>query len=324
MTGDQLQLFLRDLRPYSQLPCFEEVVKRALAKARVVPSWFPIPERLRDSLQPDEQRHLFLDRPSEFESWLPSVFRASMADFSETDDFSYLKLFTAVAEFCFTQRRLYQILATFCEAHFLETYHPAYCVIRVRLAIHNSPLSKVDRLRPLCLLVVQAINGDPDWKLIETAASIAPPLAQIPLSMPHFTMKFRLKSYITAFGVTRAEKPIWMGHLSTGNEEAILYMQSNPLFARVIGISLVQKSRANQAFVFALAGSRPQCDVAHMMCRNYERLLDSILRSWAGQNGAVLIDYLTLCVAKGLPRPSISVPQLTDEQRAIYEAFDRL
>jgi hypothetical protein len=321
MSPDQITVFLRDLEPYSTLPCFSDVVRLALSKARSVPSWLVVPEALQSSMAPKDQLRLFQDQPREYESWLSIRFQSALTDFDDGDDFNYLRLFADLGRYCFHGRPLYLALARYCEEKFRDTYHQVYCVIRVRLALHNSPLSRIDPLRPLSVLVVRAITKEPDWQNISKAASIAPGLSQIPLSMPHFTLKYRIKQYIQSFGVTPAERPIWSQHLNTGDADAVEYMLSTPLFARVIALSLVQSTKVSSSFIMALPACAPQCDVAYLMCRKFDKQWDPILRGWASQNGCVFLDYLTLCKTKGFPVPSVKAPELTKEQQEIYEYF---
>jgi hypothetical protein len=198
-----------------------------------------------------------------------------------------------------------------------------YCVIRVRLALVNSPLARVDPVRPLAKLILRALEGEPDFPQIKRAASICPDQAQIILSLPHFTMKSQIKGYITPFGVTSAAKSVWVRHLNNADGDAVQFMLKNRLFARVIGISLVQEARVNEAFIQALPNCPPQCDVAYFFCRAYKRTYDPILRSWAGQNGSIYLDFLTLCRLKGFPIPDIPVPAMTPEQEAVLRDFHR-
>jgi hypothetical protein len=48
-----------------------------------------------------------------------------------------------------------------------------------------------------------------NWQTIVTVASIAPSLAQIPVFMPEFTLKYEIKSYITLIGVANDQVVIW-------------------------------------------------------------------------------------------------------------------
>jgi hypothetical protein len=123
-----------------------------------------------------------------------------------------------------------------------------------------------------------------------------------------------------AFGVAQKEIPIWAGYLDTGNKEAVEFMEKTPLFARVIGISLVQATRVNASFVRALANCKPQCDVAYMMCRKYQESFRPILESWATHNAFIFIDLLTLWELRGLPPPLVVAPELSPDQEAIFRA----
>jgi hypothetical protein len=138
--------------------------------------------------------------------------------------------------------------------------------------------------------------------------------AAVPLEIPHKVIHW-------PFGVTSAQRPVWSQHLNAGNAQAVEYMLSTPLFARVIGLSLVQSTKVAPAFIAALPGCPPQCDIAYLMCRQFDKQWDPILRGWAAQNGSVFTDYLTLCRVKGFPVPTARVPELTPEQQRIYDTF---
>jgi hypothetical protein len=169
--------------------------------------------------------------------------------------------------------------------------------------------------------VVKAVSkGEADFANIAKAASIVPEKAQIILSMPHFTVKFRIKSYILACGVNQKEVPVWVSYLNSGNREAIEFMQETALFARIIGISVIQKTKMNENFVRALRNCRPQCDVAYLMCRSDEDRFLPIVETWATQNAYIFIDLITMCKARGLPMPAIVPPSMNSAQQEIFRA----
>jgi hypothetical protein len=121
---------------------------------------------------PQEQHRLFQDQPPEFKTWLANRFQSALTDFDDSDDFNYVRLFGDVSQYCFSGRRLYLTASKYCEDRLRAAHPPAYCGMRVCLALHNSPLSRIDPLQPLSILVVQAISRDADRQNIAKAATI--------------------------------------------------------------------------------------------------------------------------------------------------------
>ena len=319
MEVDAVQRLLKDIQPYANLPFFEPIVRAVVGRLKDIPSWFPLPESMKQDLTPADKVRFYKDKPNEFLEFVTDAFDEAMCDFSDADNFSYLRLFNLLSPFCFSELSLYQAVANFCETNFLKSYHAAYCVIRTRLAITDLPFSKVDPLRPLAILVTRAVSNEANFQEIDKAASICPDKAQIILSLPQFTLKYRLKSYLFSFGIKRSDKEIWARHLDSGNDEAVEFMRNTPLFARVIGLSVVQKTKVNPAFVKTLARSPPQCDVAYLMCRMFTHSFEPILQTWAAQNGAIFIDYVTLCKSRGFGTPNLDPPELTSRQKLLYD-----
>ncbi|OHS97276.1 hypothetical protein TRFO_09555 [Tritrichomonas foetus] len=319
MSPMQVNNLFRILQPYTMIPAFHDVIKYVIDRCKKVPKNFIIPEDLKVELTPADRLRLFKDRPSDFEEWLPSVFEDAMCDFDDSDDFSYLKLFKVIAQYCFHYKELHKIVIKYCEAKFFEDYHPMYCVIRFRMALFNSPLAKIDPARPLSILVFEAIQGKPDFHLIIKAADICPGIAQIILSVPSFTMMYRMKSYILSFGVTRELKDKWTKYLNTGDDEAVEYMKNEPFFARVIALNAAQGIIMNENLYKTIEFCMPQIDVNFIMCRNYDPKNEFILVKWASLNGCCFIDYMTSCLARGASIPDIPVPPLNMHQQEIYE-----
>ena len=310
------------LKPYTMIPAFHDVIKYAVDKCKIVPSWFKLPDDLKVELTPADRLKVFQNNPSEFEEFLRVSFKESMCDFEDTDDFSYNKLFNNIAQYCFQNINLHYMTVKFCESNFFIDYHPMYSVIRFKLALYNSPLAKVDPARPLSILVLKAINGKPDFQTLRTAAEISPSISQIILSIPSFTMLYQMRSYILAFGVTPKLKDKWTKYLTTGNEEAVEYMKSEPFFARVIAINAAQDTIINQNLFETLEFCSPQVDINYIMCRNYKSKYESILIKWASINGSCLIDYMTSCLSRGVQIPTEllqSLPPLTELQQQIVD-----
>lgn len=322
MTKTQLNDLLKQLDPYSKIPIFQDLIRCVLAKLNDVPKWFEVPEVIKSELQPIDKLNIFKNHINDFRKWVEEVMNEAICDFKETDDFSYIECFEKLSKYCFYKRDMYNCVANYCEKKFMENYHPIYCVIRIRLAIHNSPLSKVDCARPLSFLVTRATldNAKVDFAQIENAAKACGGISQIILSLPNFTLKYRLRNYIKAFGVTTRDKMIWSNYLNTGDSEAVNYMLKNKFFARVIGVSVIQETPLRGNLFITLKDCEPQCDVAYIMCRKYKNEYEKVLKEWASKNGSVFIDYLTLCHVKGKKFQDIQVPFLTDKQKEIYES----
>ena len=319
MDVDSVRVLLKEAQPYSALPFFEDVIRAMLERVNDVPTWLQLPESMKADLSPADKVKLFKEKPQEFEALLESEFEEAMCDWSDSDNFTYLRLFGALSPYCFSDIHLYQQMAKFCERKFLKCYHTSYCVIRLRMALAESPFSKVDPLRPLSILVVQAVKGEANFQDIDKAASICPEKAQIILSLPQFILKYQLKRFLFSFGIKRSDKDTWARHLDSGDAAAVEFMHKTPLFARVIGLSVVQKTKLNPAFVKALVQSPPQCDVAYMLCRNFDYNVDPILQSWASQSAPIFIDYITLSKARGFGTPNIDPPELSPRQQTLYD-----
>ena len=83
--------------------------------------------------------------------------------------------------------------------------------------------------------------------------------------------------------------------------------------------TLTAPCMTDPAFVKALVQSPPQCDVAYMLCRNFDYNVDPILQSWASQSAPIFIDYITLCKARSFGTPNIEPPELSPRQQTLYD-----
>lgn len=321
MMPEDVKGLLRDLKDYADLPCFEDVIRLAMSKVRDIPTWFEVPENLRVEMTPADHLHIYTTKPEEFKNFLDNLFDQQMCDFEDTDNFSYLKLFNELAPYCYSDYSLYKMATEYCEENFMKTYHSAYCVTRIRLSLGDSPFARVDSVRPLSILVTRAVAGEADFALINKATVACPEQAEIILSLPQFSLKYHLKSYLFSLGLKKELQKMWMTHLNNGDSAAIDYMKKTPLFARVIALCLVQKAKVSSSFMKTLENMPPQCDVAYILCRNFDPMYDRLLKNWALKNGSVFIDYLTMCKARGYGIPSMTPPELTYNQRIIYESI---
>jgi len=326
MSTKTLPLLLQDLELFSAIPEFSDLIAYSVAKLPEVPKSMQLPSVVIDQLSPLEQSRVFCRQEDKFEEWINSVFNRARTNIKDDFDFSYLALFDTIGSIVFHQPTLVENTLKFIEKKFHQGYHPMYSMTRLRMALYDSPLSKIDTSRPFAAIIANSQQG----KVIKPEifrkcfAICDKNHAHMLLTIPHMTITSSVEFYASMLDVPKEDVPKWIKMYANPDQTFFENMKSTAIFPRICAIYIIQKGIVDERVLNALANTPAQIDIGKIMCRRYKKEYYNILYTWSMQNSDILIDFVTKMKAIGSKIPAFnSMPKMNKAQKQIFELLKK-